>query len=259
MLIVQTAAELFAVLQLIWIPQLQPCLATSGPAEMTIQAVLFDAGDTLIRLRGQDGALVRMAAEGLGVSAEAEAAGRLWDEVLAAAGTPAELAKGRDLAGARHRQVWTSLYAAAGAERLAEGLSEALYDLTIDPTSWEPCPGAEDVLRALRLADVPVAVVSDTGFDLRPVFEGLGLSLWVDAWVLSYEFGVCKPDPAVFRTACSLLGAAPADTLMVGDNPMTDGGAVAAGCRVLLVPPADKQVSHLRDVLSLVATPTHAP
>jgi HAD superfamily hydrolase (TIGR01509 family) len=226
---------------------------------MTIRAVLFDAGDTLIRLRGQDGALVRMAAEGLGVSAEAEAASRVWDQVLAAAGTPAELAKGRDLDVARHRQVWMSLYAAAGAERLADGLSGALYDLTVDPTSWELCPDAAEVLRALRLAGVSVAVVSDTGFDLRPAFEGLGLSPWVDAWVLSYEFGVGKPDPAVFRTACSLLGVAPDDTLMVGDNPMTDGGAVAAGCRVLLLPPADKRESHLRDVLSLVATPDRAP
>jgi HAD superfamily hydrolase (TIGR01509 family) len=226
---------------------------------MAIRAVLFDAGDTLIRLRSQDGTLVRMAAEGLGVPAGPEAASHVWDQVLAAAGTPAELAKGRDLDVARHRQVWMSLYAAAGAERLAEGLSGALYDLTVDPTSWELCPGAADVLRALHLAGVPVAVVSDTGFDLRPVFEGLGLSAWVDAWVLSYEFGVCKPDPAVFRTACSLLGAAPGDTLMVGDNPMTDGGAVAAGCRVFLLPLADKQESHLRDVLSLVATPDHAP
>jgi HAD superfamily hydrolase (TIGR01509 family) len=225
---------------------------------MTIRAVLFDAGDTLIRLRGQDGALVRMAAEALGVRAEAEAASRVWDQVLAIAGTPAELAKGRDLDVARHRQVWMSLYAAAGAERLADGLSGALYDLTVDPTSWEQCPDAAEVLQALRLASVSVAVVSDTGFDLRPVFEGLGLAAWVDVWVLSYEFGVCKPDPAVFRTACSLLGAAPADTLMVGDNPMTDGGAVAAGCRVLLLPPADKRQSHLRDVLSLVATPDHA-
>jgi putative hydrolase of the HAD superfamily len=233
----------------------QPGVAASGRAEVAVRGVLFDAGDTLIRLRGQDGALVRLAAEELGVLAEAEAASRVWDQVLSAAGTPAELAKGRDLDSARHRQVWMSLYTAAGAEQLVEGLSGALYDLTVDPTSWEQCPGAADVLRALHQAGVPVAVVSDTGFDLRPVFEGLGLSGWVDAWLLSYEFGVCKPDPAVFRAACSLLHTAPGDTLMVGDNPMTDGGAVAAGCPVLLLPAAEEQESHLRDVLSLVATP----
>jgi HAD superfamily hydrolase (TIGR01509 family) len=239
--------------------QTQLGTATSAPADVAIRAVLFDAGDTLIRLRGQDGTLVRMAAERLGVPVETEAASLVWDQVRADAGTPEELAKGRDLAEARHRQMWTSLYAAAGAERLADGLSAALYDLTVDPTSWELCPGAADVLQALRVAGVSVAVVSDTGFDLRPVFDGLGLSAWVDAWVLSYEFGVCKPDPAVFRTACSLLGAAPGATLMVGDNPMTDGGAVAAGCRVLLLPPADEQGSCLRDVLSLVGTPDDAP
>ena len=238
----------------------QPGTAIPAAAEMAVQAVLFDAGDTLIRLRGQDGRLVRIAAEEFGKPAQEEAAARVWDQVLATAGTPDELAKGRDLAGARHRQVWTALYAAAGAERLAEGLSEALYDLTVDPTSWELCPGAGDVLQALRLAGVSVAVVSDTGFDLRPVFERLGVAAWVDAWVFSYELGVCKPDPAVFRTACSLLGAMPGETLMVGDNPMTDGGAAAAGCRVLLLPPAgNQQRSLLPDVLSLVGTADHAP
>jgi len=238
---------------------MQPGTATAGWVDVAVRTVLFDAGDTLIRLRGQDGTLVRMAAERLGKPADPKAASRVWEKVLATAGTPDELAKGRDLGEARHRQVWTSLYAAAGAERLAEGLSGALYDLTVDPTSWEPCPGAADVLQALRRAGVSVAVVSDTGFDLRPVFEGLGLSAWVDAWVLSYELGVCKPDPAVFRTACSLLGAAPGDVLMVGDNPITDGGAVAAGCRVLLLPPAEGQRSHLGDVLALVGTDDHSP
>ena len=72
-----------------WIPQTQFCFATSGPADVAVQAVLFDAGDTLIRLRGQDGTLVRMAAEGLGAPAEPEAASRVWDQVLAAAGNHA--------------------------------------------------------------------------------------------------------------------------------------------------------------------------
>lgn len=242
-----------------WMRQAQRGAAAGSPVAVPVRAVMFDAGDTLIRLRGQGGSLVRVAADALGMPVSAEAARRVWDQVLAAAGTPEELAKGRDLTEARHRQVWTSLYAAAGAERLVEGLSVALYDLTVDPASWELCPGATEVISALRQVGVSVAVVSDTGFDLRPVFERLGLSAGVDAWVFSYELGVCKPDPAVFRAACGLLEALPGETLMVGDNPMTDGGAVSAGCRVLLLPPASRHRSCLADVMSLVATGDHTP
>ncbi|MGZ6800584.1 MAG: hypothetical protein ACXVGR_12225 [Mycobacteriaceae bacterium] len=62
-----------------------------------LRAVLFDAGDTLIRLRGEPGALVRRAAAGLGVTLEPLLAEQLWAGILARASTPGELAKGRDL------------------------------------------------------------------------------------------------------------------------------------------------------------------
>ncbi|MGZ4620421.1 MAG: hypothetical protein ACXV3F_17385, partial [Frankiaceae bacterium] len=92
-----------------------------------LRAVLFDAGDTLIRLRGEPGALVRRAAGELGVTLEPLLAEQLWARILARASTPGELAKGRDLSADRHQQVWTELYAAAGAESALPGLSRAIY------------------------------------------------------------------------------------------------------------------------------------
>jgi FMN phosphatase YigB (HAD superfamily) len=57
----------------------------------------------------------------------------------------------------------------------------------------------------------------------------------------------------VFRDACAGLGVEPAATLMVGDNPLTDGGAAAAGLVVLLLPaPRATGRRGLRHVLSLV-------
>lgn len=221
---------------------------------MTVRAVLFDAGDTLIRLRAASGTLLLAAADRLGLPVEPEAAAQVWQQVLAGSGTPEELAKGRDLSPDRHRAVWTELYDTCGADRLGAGLSDALYELTVDPASWEPFADTAATLRALHQRGIPVGVVSDTGFDLRPVFDALGLSGWVDVFVLSLETGVCKPDPSVFRTACARLGVEPAAALMVGDNPLTDGGAVAAGLTVLLLPPpAATPVTRLGHVLSLVA------
>ena len=200
------------------------------------EAVLFDAGDTLIRLTGSGTELLHEAAATLGSSLDPEAADRVWQRVLDRGSTAEELAKGRDLSTERHREVWTELYTAAGCEQLATGLSDRLYERTVAAESWEAFPDALPTLEAVRSRGVRVAVVSDTGFDLRPALERVGLMAHLDAVLMSYEQGVCKPAASVFRAACDLLGVRPERALMVGDNPLTDSGAVTAGLYAFLLP-----------------------
>jgi HAD superfamily hydrolase (TIGR01549 family) len=217
------------------------------------EAVLFDAGDTLIRLSGSGEKLLHRAAASLGVDRlDARAAAAVWRRVLDRSGTAEELAKGRDLSNERHRKVWVELYQTAGCERLVPGLSEALYKLTVCAESWEAFPDTLPTLKALRDRGLRVGIVSDTGFDLRPAMDRLGLSPFVDTVVMSYEYGVCKPAATVFLTACDQLRVDPERTLMVGDNPLTDSGAVAAGLYVFLLPrPAPTGPRGLGHVLSL--------
>jgi len=48
-----------------------------------------------------------------------------------------------------------------------------------------------------------------------------------------------KPGPMLFEKACAALGVDPADAVMIGDNPETDGaGADALGMRSIIVDPA---------------------
>lgn len=102
---------------------------------------------------------------------------------------------------------------------------------------------ARSTLGALRAAGVPVAVVSNIGFDIRPLAADLGIGDLLDEYVLSYEVGRCKPDPAIFRKACALLRADPERTLMVGDTP-ADAGAAGAGCSVLVLPESEPGAVH---------------
>jgi len=97
-------------------------------------------------------------------------------------------------------------------------------------------------------------VVSNIGWDLRPVFRAHGLDPYVDAYVLSYEHGVQKPDARLFKTACAALGVEPGDVLMVGDDRRADGGAAALGCGVHFVDhlPVAGRPDGLRPVLDLV-------
>ncbi|WP_051799150.1 HAD family hydrolase [Catenuloplanes japonicus] len=218
------------------------------------EAVLFDAGDTLIRLSGSGETLLHKAAADRGAGPlDPGEVGAAWQRVLDRSSTAEEMAKGRDLSPDRHREVWTALYTEAGCDKLLPGLSAGLYALTVAAESWEAFEDTLPTLRGLRERGLKVGVVSDTGFDLRPALDRLGLSPYVETIVMSFEHGACKPAVTCFTAAAAQLGVAPERTLMVGDNPLTDSGAVAAGMFAFLLPkPAPAGPRGLGHVLSLV-------
>ncbi|MEV7524757.1 HAD-IA family hydrolase [Streptomyces sp. NPDC091371] len=158
----------------------------------------------------------------------------------------------RDISADLHRAAYTALAAEAGLP--GTELVEALYERHRTPAAWRPYADTETTLRELRRRGIPVAVVSNIGWDLRPVFRAHGLDTLVDAYVLSFELGVQKPDPRIFRAACDALGLAPSDVLMVGDDPAADGGAGALGCPVHFVEhlPVDRRPAGLAPVLDLL-------
>ena len=201
-----------------------------------IRAVLFDWGDTLFFSPRAADVIVEAGRE-RGVIVAPRDAAALWDRLWSAGKTPEEHAKGRDLAAAAHRSVWTSLFAPA--DDIVPGLADILYERVMHPSTWRPYPDTAWVLRELRGRGLKIGIVSNIAFDLRPLFAANGLDRLVDAYALSFEHGAAKPAPSLFAAACRDLGVAPADTLMVGDDPVTDAGAVAAGLRVHILPPPD--------------------
>lgn len=95
---------------------------------------------------------------------------------------------------------------------------------------------AERVIRTLHRSGVLIGVVSDIHFDIRPAFQSLGVSDAVHAYSLSFEIGAQKPDQAIFNHALTALGVTASETVMVGDRPGPDGGAVEHGIAALLLP-----------------------
>jgi HAD superfamily hydrolase (TIGR01509 family) len=215
-----------------------------------IRGVLFDMGDTLLG-RGDGAAILRAEARRLGSDVDDATAHRIWREIQDTARTSEEIAKGRDLSERAHRECWTALYSAA--DVVADGLGAVLYEREISAEAWHPFPDTLPVVERLRAAGVPMVVVSDTGWDIRPVLDRHGLLDSFAGLVLSYEHGVAKPAPRLFAAACELLGMPAEDALMVGDNALTDGGAIESGVRVYLLPPArDPGTRGLEAVLRLV-------
>ncbi len=199
-----------------------------------IQGVLFDWGDTLFSPPDAAAVIVTAATE-RGVPIDPEHARALWDELWEVGKRPEELAKGRDLSAAAHRVIWTELFERANAA--VPGIAPTLYERVMDPRAWIPYPDTAPTLRALRARGIKIGIVSNVPQDLRPIFALHGLADLVDAYTHSFEVGVEKPDPAIFLRACEALGTKPAETLMVGDHPVADAGALRAGLRFHLLPP----------------------
>ncbi|EST20415.1 hydrolase [Streptomyces roseochromogenus subsp. oscitans DS 12.976] len=158
----------------------------------------------------------------------------------------------RDESAELHRAAYTGLSRQVALPDPA--LYDSLYERHMTPAAWSPYPDAAEVLRVLRERGIGVGVVSNIGWDLRPVFREHGLDRYVDAYVLSYEHGVQKPDPRLFSVACAALGADPRQVVMVGDSKEADGGAAALGCRVHYVDhlPVTDRPDALLPVLHLV-------
>ncbi|MEU8154333.1 HAD family hydrolase [Micromonospora sp. NPDC048986] len=232
-------------------PQTSPPGTAEAPAarrasRRPVKAVLFDFHGTLAQVEDPQ-RWVLQAAAACGVTLDRVRATSLADRLLTAgrAGGPlparvpprlAELWADRDLYQHAHRGAYTGL--AETVDAGIDGFADALYERLLTTDGWLPYADTAPTLTALRDAGVPVAVVSNIGFDLRPHFDAWGLTDLVGAFVLSYEVGRCKPDPAIFWRACGMLGVDPEQTLMVGDTP-ADAGAVAAGCSVLVLPAAE--------------------
>ncbi|WP_188984184.1 HAD family hydrolase [Saccharopolyspora thermophila] len=207
---------------------------------MTLRAVLFDFSGTLFRLE-EDESWYADLTDADGTPFDLEAQAEIMRRMTAPTGQVVQLEpefqdawENRDLDPALHRKVYVEVLRRSGVRDVQ---AEGLYRRLIDPDYWTAYPDTAEVLRRLHTAGVKVGVISNIAFDIRPAFERIGVTRYVDEFLLSYLENVIKPDPKIFLRACERLGVAPEEALMVGDSEEADGGAAAVGCQVAIVDP----------------------
>jgi putative hydrolase of the HAD superfamily len=163
------------------------------------------------------------------------------DDAKVAAAFRAEVAhyrpravEGRDQASlAALRTDCTRVFLAA----LGSALEPAAFvDDFIGSLVFEAVPGARETLEALDRRGLRLAVVANWDCALPGHLAAAGLDGSFDTVVTSARAGAAKPDPAIFELALTELGVEPARALHVGDEPIDEQGAVAAGLRFLPAP-----------------------
>jgi putative hydrolase of the HAD superfamily len=100
----------------------------------------------------------------------------------------------------------------------ARELGAWLWDEQPRQNLWRsPIDGMIELVRELRRAAVPVAVISNSEGHLAELIAELGWSSDFDVVVDSGRLGIDKPDPRIFLHACTQLAVPAGELVHVGD------------------------------------------
>ena len=218
---------------------------------MTLRAILFDAGNTLLfldydRLAPAVSAAIAHPLTAAGLAAQSAEAARQLEQ-----GTVTD----RERATAYLESLF--LMAGAPAERL-EGVRTCLWRLHQERHLWSAShPRTAEALGRLRAAGVRLAVVSNSDGRAEEGLRAAGLRDYFDVVLDSGLVGIEKPDPRIFQVALDALNVSADEALYVGDIYEVDVvGARAAGRSVVLVDPlgshAGRDVTTVANIGELV-------
>ena len=197
-------------------------------------AVLFEWRGTLFYDESDD-AWIRASAASIGRRLSDEEVNAIVRTVAVAADHPEVVAARQraDCSRELHEAATLLQFRLAG---LDEDLARAILERDGNVAATMPYTDTRTTLETLRSRGLRIGVISNIHYELGPHFQYYGLDGYVDAFTLSFQHGYQKPDRRLFAEALCALGADPGETLMVGNNPALDGGAVRAGIPTLILP-----------------------
>ena len=206
------------------------------PRREDLDAILFDAGGTLIEL---DYAFIAARAAERGRQVALDALRRAEGQARLAVDRHAQRGNGGLASdGDRRPSYLGTLLDAAGLERAQR--DHVVRELEAEHARenlWRrSAPGAQAALSALRAAGLRLAVVSNADGRVEAMLRGVGLTEHLELVVDSHHEGVEKPDAEIFRRAVARLGVPVERACYVGDIHAIDVlGARGAGLTPVLI------------------------
>jgi len=180
---------------------------------MNIEAVLFDAAETLFTTRGSVGEIYGSVARRFGCTAPAAAIQAAFVRQFQHSGP---------LTAENEKQWWRDVvhrvFSEVGMVRDFDGFFDAVYDKFRTSEGWTLFPETREVLEKLKEHALKLGVVSNFDSRVYSVMRSLEILSFFDAVTISSETGYAKPHPEIFRTALRALGVTAESTVLVGDN-----------------------------------------
>jgi putative hydrolase of the HAD superfamily len=225
---------------------------------MTVQAVLFDAAETLFTTRGSVGEIYGSVAREYGSKAAPEAIQAAFVRNFRGAG-PISV---------ENQKLWWKdivrrVFTEVGMVENFDNFFDQVYDRFRDSQGWVLFPETREVLGELKTRGYRLGVISNFDTRIYSVMDSLAILQFFDAVTTSSETGYCKPDPEIFRAAVQALGTQPSETLIVGDHIHDDVEAgIRAGLRAVLIDRSGRhasspihRISSLKELIPLLISP----
>jgi putative hydrolase of the HAD superfamily len=204
-----------------------------------LKVVLFDLDDTLVDQEGASRAALLDWLPELGLGLDDA------DELVTAWTAIAEEAYGRyqrrEITFAEQRRVRVREF--LGADATDEEADEIFSGyLTRYERAWAAFDDAVPALRRVHDAGLVAAVLTNGDAAHQALkLERVGLAEHLDVVVASDDLPAGKPDPRAYTAACEILGVAPGDVLMVGNDVEKDyQGPLDAGLGAVLLDRHDR-------------------
>jgi putative hydrolase of the HAD superfamily len=223
---------------------------------MPIEAVLFDAADTLFTTRGSVGEIYGRVAREYGCTASFDEIQSSFTRQFRHSGplsTDNEKAWWRDVV----RRVFSEV----GMIREFNRFFEQVYDQFRDSRAWILFPETREVLTELRQREMKLGVISNFDSRIYGVMEELGILSFFRSVTISSEAGFAKPSPEIFAIAARSLEHPPSQILLVGDSLNDDVIAGSrSGLEAALVDrrglytdfPGIRRIESLREIFSIL-------
>jgi len=223
---------------------------------MKLEAVLFDAAETLFTTRGSVGEIYGGIAREFGSTASASDIQAAFIRQFRHSGPLTR----------EHEKEWWKdvvhrVFMDVGMVRNFDRYFEKIYDTFRGSSAWILFPETREVLAELKSRGLRLGVISNFDSRAYDVMRSLDILSFFDAVTISSETGYAKPQPEIFIKALQSLRVAADQALLVGDSLPDDVMAArAVGISAVLLDrsgshdAADtvKTISNLRPLLEMI-------
>jgi putative hydrolase of the HAD superfamily len=138
-------------------------------------------------------------------------------------------------------------------------IEEIAYSKVFDTGNYAFYDGVKQVLEGLK-QEYKTGIISDTWPSIERVLRSGGIEDLFDVKIYSYRYGVCKPDPIMYREALKEMGIPARQTVFVDDFEPNLDGAAEQGIQPILIithgegPNSGKYptINHISEMIDLL-------
>ncbi len=206
----------------------------------SLEVVFLDAAGTLFEVRGSVGEIYSSVAQRYGVDSSPREIERTFTAIFRRRSLESVWPGSEEDRLAREKRWWFELVQEVFADMMPavtlEMFFEEVFEIFRTERSWRLYPDTLPSLEKLRAAGYRLGIISNFDSRLRDLLVALGIGSVFEHVAISWEVGVAKPDPKIYRSALDAMNISATEAVHIGDSIRDDYiGATEAGLQAILL------------------------